>query len=77
VILYCLSILLNNLDTEFLGPYIVISHVHNEVSVRNLITGAVSTFHCTRVKPFIGTPEEAKEAALRDADQYYIDEFLA
>jgi hypothetical protein len=64
-------------DTQFLGPYIVLSHVHNEVSVRNLITDAVSTFHCTRVKLFVGTPEEAKEAALRDADQYYIESFLA
>ena len=67
----------NKLDARFLGPYKVISHVHNEVIVRNLITDAISTFHCTRVKPFIGSPEEAKEAALRDADQYYIDEFIA
>jgi hypothetical protein len=68
---------INKLDAKFLGPYIVISHIHNEVCVRNLITDAVSTFHCTRVKPFIGSPTEAKEAALRDADQYYIDKFLA
>jgi hypothetical protein len=67
----------NKLDTQFLGPYIVLSHVHNEVSVRNLITDAVSTFHCTRVKLFVGTSAEAQEAALRDADQYYIDSFLA
>jgi hypothetical protein len=67
----------NKLDTQFSGPYIVISHVHNEVSVRDLITDAVSTFHCTRVKPFAGTSAEAKEAALRDADQYYIESFLA
>jgi hypothetical protein len=42
-----------------------------------LVNDVVSTFHCTRVKPIIGTPEEAKEAVLRDADQYYIDKFLA
>ncbi len=68
---------IHKLDTLFLGPYIVLTHVHNQVTVRDLVTDIVSTFHCTRVKPFIGTPEEAKEAALRDADQYYIDKFLA
>jgi hypothetical protein len=67
----------HKLDTEYLGPYKVLSHVHNEVSVRNLITDAVSTFHCTRVKLFVGTQAEAQEAALRDADQYYIESFLA
>jgi hypothetical protein len=68
---------LAKLDAYFLGPYIVTSHIHNEVNVRNLITDAVSTFHCNRVKPFIGSFEKAKEAALRDADQYYIDKFIA
>ena len=68
---------LARLDAYFLGPYIVTSHIHNEVNVRNLITDAVSTFHCNRVKPFIGSFEKAKEAALRDADQYYIDKFIA
>jgi hypothetical protein len=67
----------NKLDTLFMGPYRVLSHVRNEVSVRNLITDAVSTFHSTRVKLFVGTSAEAQEAALRDADQYYIDSFLA
>ena len=68
---------INKLDAKFLGPFIVLSHVCNEVTVRNLVTDVVSTFHCTRVKPFFGSPAEAKEAALRDADQYYIDQFLA
>jgi hypothetical protein len=54
----------NKLDVLYLGPYIVISHIRNEVNVRNLITDAVSTYHSSRVKPFIGTYEEAKEAAL-------------
>jgi hypothetical protein len=62
----------NKLDTN-----LVLSHVRNEVSVRNLITDAISTFNCTRVKLFVGTSAEAKEAALRDADQYYIESFLA
>jgi hypothetical protein len=71
------NVRVNKLDAKFLGPFLVISHVRNDVSVRNLVTDVVSTFHCNRVKPFIGSPEEAKEAALRDADQYYIDAFLA
>ncbi len=57
--------------------YLVLTHVRNKVSVRDLITDAVSTFHCTRVKLFVGTSAEAKEAALRDADQYYLESFLA
>ena len=68
---------LNKLDAKFLGPYEVISHIKNDVQVRNLITDAISVFHVNRLKPFIGTWEQATEAALRDSDQYYIDKFIA
>lgn len=68
---------LNKLDAKFLGPYKVITHIKNDVTVRNLITDAISVYHTNRVKPFYGTKEQAHEAALRDADQYLIDKFLA
>ena len=42
-----------------------------------MIDDAVRTFHCNRVKMFIGSFNDAKQAALRDADQYFIDKFLA
>ena len=68
---------LNKLDAKFLGPYEVISHVKNDVQVRNLVTDAISVYHVNRLKPFIGSHEQAKEAALRDTEQYYIDTFIA
>ena len=68
---------LNKFDAKFLGPFVVISQYKNDVTVRNLITDAVSVFHCNRLKPFFGSKVEAKEAALRDSEQYYIDEFIA
>lgn len=61
----------------FLGPYTVVSHVTNTVTVRSLISGAISVFHSERLKPFYGTAEEAYQAALRDNEQYEIDHFIA
>jgi hypothetical protein len=68
---------LTKLSAPFLGPYEVIKHHQNDVTVRNLITGAISVFHSNRLKLFIGTREEAYEAALRDTEQYEISEFIA
>ena len=60
-----------------MGPYLVLTHVHNNVTVRNIITDAISVFHSGRLKLFFRSKEEAYEAALRDSKQYEIDEFLA
>ena len=68
---------LNKLDAKFLGPYLVLTHEHNNVTVRNLITDAISVFHSGRLKLFFGSQEQAYEAALRDSEQYEIEEFLA
>jgi hypothetical protein len=68
---------LTKISSQFLGPYSVISHVQNDVTVRNLVTEAISVFHSSRLKPFLGTLEQAKEAALRDTEQYEIAEFIA
>lgn len=68
---------LTKTSSKYLGPYKVTSHVRNDVSVRNLITDAISVFHSSRLKPFFGTYVEAKEAALRDTEQYQIDHFIA
>ena len=59
---------LNKLDAKFLGPFAVIQQYKNDVTVRNLITDDISVFHCNRLKPFFGSKEEAKEAALRDSE---------
>jgi hypothetical protein len=65
------------LDSKHLGPFKVISHIRNDVSVRNLVTDAVKVFHSNRLKYFFGTADQAKEAALRDMDQYVIDTIIA
>jgi hypothetical protein len=65
------------LNAKLLGPYQVLTHVKNDVTVRNLITTSVSVFHATRLKPFYSSHEEAYEAALRDADQYLVATFIA
>jgi hypothetical protein len=65
------------LNAKFLGPYQVLTHIKNNVTVRNLITAPVSVFHASRLKSFYSTSEEAYDAALRDADQYLITKFIA
>jgi hypothetical protein len=64
------------LDTKYLGPYEVITHIKNDVTVRNLISSAISVFHVERLKLFFGSAEAAYDAALRDSDQYVIDSFI-
>ena len=68
--------LLNKLMSKYLGPYSVITHIKNDITCRNLITAAISVFNCNRCKPFYGNATEAEAAALRDAEQYYIDKFI-
>ena len=63
-------------DARFEGPFRVITHIKNDVTVRNLITDAVRVFHSNRLKTFFGSSEEAHEAALRDNDQHTIDHFI-
>jgi hypothetical protein len=77
IYIYILYIWIHMLYVCICYIYLLLTHVRNKVSVRDLIADAVSTFHCTRVKLFVGTSAEAKEAALRDADQHYIESFLA
>jgi hypothetical protein len=67
----------NKLDSKHLGPFKVVSHLRNDVTVRNLITDAVKVFHANRLKYFFGSSEQAKNAALRDMDQYIVDALIA
>jgi hypothetical protein len=41
---------LTKLSAPFLGPYEVISHKQNDITVRNLITEVISVFHSNRSK---------------------------
>jgi hypothetical protein len=67
----------HKLDSKHLGPFTVVSHVKNDVTVRNLITDVVKVFHSNRLKYFFGSLEQAKDAALRDMDQYLVDSYIA
>jgi hypothetical protein len=68
----------NKLLPKFRGPYEVIKHYRNDVTCRNLITGAVEpSFQASRLKMWHGTKQEAYNAAMLDNDQYVVDEILA
>jgi hypothetical protein len=68
---------LNKADSKYLGPFRVLTHVKNDVTVRNLITDVIKVYHSSRLKPFYGSKEQAYDTALRDADQYVIEEIIA
>ena len=67
----------SKLSPKFLGPYSVVHQIKNDVTCRNLITDAVTVFHVTRLKLFVGSHETAYQHALRDNDQYVIAEIKA
>jgi hypothetical protein len=63
----------NKLQPQFQGPFEVISQYKNDVQVRNLVRGNISTLHVSRLKIFHGTREQALEMANLDNDEYVID----
>lgn len=65
------------MSTRFKGPFVVLKHVKNDVEVRDVLTDAITTFSSHVLQPFFGTLEDAKEAALRDSDQYVVNEILS
>ena len=66
----------SKLKSPLLGPYQVIKHENNNVLVRHPCKDADQTLHSERLFMFFGTDEQAKEAALRDDDQYFIEDIL-
>ena len=67
----------HKLDSKHLGPFKVVSHIRNDVTVRNIITDAIKVFHANRLKYFFGSADQAKDAAIRDMDQYLVDSITA
>jgi hypothetical protein len=59
------------------GPFKVILQVKNDVQVRSLVYDNILTFNLDHLKPFVGSDEEALEMALRDKNQYLINEVQA
>ena len=60
------------LSTNWLGPYEVVQQIKNDVSVKHIVLHTAGTFHVSRLKPFIGTFEQALEIARHDQHQFLI-----
>jgi hypothetical protein len=57
---------------DWLGPLVVVGQHKNDVTARHMATGVTGTYHVTRLKLFAGTEQQAREAAMRDADHYTV-----
>ena len=68
---------LNKLQAPRLGPYEVVSHYRNDVTLRDLISKATKDFHVDRLSLFSGSASEAFDLAMRDRDQHLVERFLA
>jgi hypothetical protein len=66
----------SKLSPQYLGPYVVIQQVKNDVTSRHLSSGVVSVLHVERLKRYVGTEEQAKNAANIDYDQYEVDRII-
>ncbi len=67
----------SKLHPQFLGPYEVISHIGNDIQVRNIITGEIRTFHVDMVKIFHGNRDQAYQLAMIDTEQYEVDYIIS
>jgi hypothetical protein len=67
----------NKLFPRYTGPYRVIKQEKNDVTGRHCAMGNERVMHVERLKPFFGTPEEARQMAMLDADQFEIKRFVA
>jgi hypothetical protein len=64
------------LSPHYLGPYIVLGQVKNDVTARHLSSGVVKVMHVEDLKRYLGDEKQAKEAANIDYDQYEVDRIL-
>ena len=62
---------------RYLGPYEVLRQYKNDVKCRHMASSEVIEYHVDELRLFVGTREEAMEAALLDNDLHYIDKILA
>jgi hypothetical protein len=62
----------SKLSSPFLGPYVVLKHVQNDVECKHAVMGTIRTFHVSEIKLFIGTEADAKKLAETDADQHMV-----
>jgi hypothetical protein len=62
----------DKLQSKFQGPFRVISHEGNNVTVEHVAQRSKRVVETPTVKRFIGTDEQAFQAALHDEDQYKV-----
>ena len=60
------------LTPNFLGPYRVVRQVKNDIEVRHVVLNTEHVFHVDRLKPFVGSLEDAIRVAKDDQNQYFI-----
>jgi len=60
------------LTPHFAGPYRVIQQVKNDVQCKHLSMMKVETFFVSNLKMFHGSEDDAKKAAMLDADHYLV-----
>jgi hypothetical protein len=61
------------LTPRYRGPYEVVKQVKNDIECKHLAGGATEFLHVESVQLFIGSREQALEAANWDADQFKVD----
>ena len=62
----------DKLTWNWYGPLEVVRQYKNDVQARHLATGALGEYHVERLKLFVGSPEVARDTAMRDADQFLV-----
>jgi hypothetical protein len=71
------KLLPHKLHPTFLGPYEVLYHDKNDVTVRHLASNKTSVLFVSNLKAFFGSREEARKLASIDADQYLVSAVTA
>ena len=62
---------------DWRGPYSVMTHHDNDVACEHLSIRSTHVFHTDRVKPFIGSREDALSLALLDRNEYVVEAILS
>jgi hypothetical protein len=60
------------LSPNWLGPFEVVQQMKNDVQCKHLVLRTVAVLHVSRLKPFLGSREEAYRVAKLDHNQYEI-----
>ena len=60
------------LAPSYLGPYKVISQLKNDVAVEHVVLGTPHVLHVGRLKPFVGSHEDAVRVGKADQHQVFI-----